>query len=259
MSHSNETVIFLRTHRHTPRLAAGFARFAGLPGHDVFVLYDNDRDDFVPFGLPALCQRAEDFTRVGLPYIKGNAHFGLWKNGDYALYLAASTLERRYRFYWMIEYDVCINFEPLADFFALFAEAAADCIAPYCGPRPPEWIWANNMDWVSPAIYGCFFPILRLSAPALAHCRLARLYYGYKLRELGLRGPSWPHCEAFVPTVLAKAGFALRDINDFGPMLCDTAWFHARAADALFCDSPRLAQPDRRLYHPVYPEPTPVG
>lgn len=256
MAPPNETVLFLRAHRHTPALAAAFARYADLPGHDVFVVYDNDRGDYASFGLPALCQRAEDFPRAGLPYVKGNTHFGIWKNGDYALYLAAAALPRRYRYYWLIEYDVYVNFDPLADFFALFAGSDADCLAPYCGPKPPEWLWANNLDWIAPEVYGCFFPVLRLSAPALAHCRLARQYYGYKLRELGLRGPSWPHCEAFVPTVLAQAGFRLRDLNDFGLPLCDTAWFHARTADARDLTDPLFRQPDRKLYHPVYPEPT---
>lgn len=255
MAYSSDTVILLRAHRHTPRLAESFARYANLPGHDAYVVYDNDRDDFAPFPLPALCLRSEEFTRSGLPYVKGNTHFGIWKNGDYALYVAAERLARRYRYYWLIEYDVWINFEPLAAFFDLFAHEDVDLIAPYCGPRPPEWVWANNMEWLASEVYGCFFPVLRVSVPALAHCRLARLYHGYRLRELGLRGPSWPHCEAFVPTVLAKAGFRLRDINAFGLQLCDTAWFHARTDAALSLESPVLRQPDQRLYHPVYPEP----
>jgi hypothetical protein len=253
MPDAHDHVILLRAHRLTPSLTVALSRYAAIDGHDVVVLYDNDRGDFAPFGLSALLMTSEDFRQTDLPYTKGNQHFGLWKNGDYALYHAAAHLPKPYKFYWLIEYDVYINYADLNAFFSIFHHRTEDFIAPYFGPKPAAWMWSSQMRWLSEHVYGCFFPLLRISAPALHHCHMARLYYGCKLKELGLRGSSWPHCEAFVPTQLAKSGFSARDINEYGHVFCDTSWFHARTAEALRLDSLIFTKPDQRLYHPVYP------
>lgn len=254
MAAPNEHVLLIRAHRLSGALIQAMARYATVAGHDAFLLYDNDRHDFSPCGLNALLATSDDLLRSGLLYKPGNRHLGLWKNGDYAFYQALWHLPRPYRYYWLIEYDVHINFADLNDFFGLFLNRDEDCLAPYCGEKPASWMWFQSMRWLSETVYGCFFPVLRLSRTALHHCRLGRLYAGYKFRELGLRGDSWPHCEAFVPTLLAQAGFRLGDLNAVaGRTLCDPAWFHARREEAWPLSDPRLAQPDDRLYHPVYP------
>jgi hypothetical protein len=252
MPENHDQVILIRAHRLDPGLVAAMLRYAGVAGHDLFVLYDNDRRDFEPFGLDPLLMTAADLKMSDLLYTPGSPHFGIWKNGDYALYHAASHLKRTYKYYWMIEYDVFLNFDDLNEFFDVFRACDDDFIAPYCGPKPPEWLWSGNMSWITDTVYGCFFPVVRLSAPALHHCRLARLYYGYKFRELGLRGASWPHCEAFVPTQLVQAGFAVSDINNHGRIFCDIEWFHARTEAAYSLADPIFRQPDQKLYHPVY-------
>jgi hypothetical protein len=253
MSQNNDCVVLIRAHRLSDQLMAALKRYDSIGVHDVYILYDNDRQDFVPFGIPAILMTSDALSETELLYAPGNMHFGLWKNGDYALYYAMLKLPKVYKYYWMIEYDVHINYRNLNDFFQHFASSETDFIAPYLSRRNASWMWAPHADWLFPAIYGCLFPIVRISAKALHHCYTARLYHGYKLKAHGLRGRNWPHCEAFVPSQLAQSCFSIRDLNEPEQRFCDLTWFHVEPNRAYHLDNEIFTHPDNRLYHPVYP------
>lgn len=190
--------------------------------------------------------------RRGLARFPGSG----WRCGDYCYYAALDALPDLGHV-WLIESDVRLSFADPAAFFDGLPEA--DFLAPQFWPRESNWFWT----WSARAalgegpVWGCLFPITRMSAAAIAHCvvdRAASQARAAAAATKKLRDDvpfPVPNDEAFVATTIARAGFDGRNLNRLRPA--------AFAADSFSWDAPLLpaevalpAFADRVL-HPVLP------
>ena len=91
----------------------------------------------------------------------------MWRCGDYILYHALA-LGRGYARYWLIEYDMALNFADPLDFFRFFdARAGEDYLAACLKVADKPWHWRARAARRFPVVYSSLFPLVRLAAGAL--------------------------------------------------------------------------------------------
>lgn len=133
-----------------------------------------------------------------------------WLCGDYFYYF----LYRHVRAdgYWLVEPDVRFTFDRVDEFFKLFEQDGADLLLTNFGPRRPHWHWYNLGLRISDSVYGCAFPISRLSGQAIELLLKERQAISLKLAEQNGTWQNYPNDEAFVATTAMKIGLNCADL-----------------------------------------------
>lgn len=142
-----------------------------------------------------------------------------WLCGDYFLYIAQQACPD-YDFYWLCEPDVYFSFKTAHDFFKEFEnKQAADLFAPFFGKRLEHWLWSKMVEVISKDVYGCLFPIVRVSRKAVCHLLAERVLLTNLFLEQNLSHSEWPNDESYVCTTLQRDKFLCRNINDIQKFL----------------------------------------
>lgn len=181
-----------------------------------------------------------------------------WRCGDYCYYAAADALPDMDRA-WLIEVDVWPSFEDVGSFFAPLEADPSDFLAPQYSARTGTWFWfytARRVLGDKVGVYGCLFPITRLTRTAILHL-LHQRAASFALMARVTVPDSWrdvapypvPNDEAFVATVLTRDGYLCRDLRTLAP--------RAFRADGFSWDAPlhmseaSLPALRERMLHPV--------
>lgn len=240
-------LLILRTHRGGADVASLLAHYRETAGMDVVVAADESAG---PVALPAADKVAVDAQRLQALGLHPAPRWG-HRCGDYMLY-AVRVARPDYDRYWIVEPDVRLNSARAADFFAPFAADETDLLATLYGPRGPDWGNHRQIGAVRAEVYGCLFPLLRLSGRAIDHLHAERRALHAKWRALP-KPLQWPNDESFVCTECHYAGFTARDLNDVGP----ERYSAGRGWSWLVPLHPRATcfdAPDDRAYHSVQPD-----
>ena len=169
-----------------------------------------------------------------------------WRCGDYAYYVTRAA-RPDYDFYWLTEPDVLINTGDLAATFAALNAGTADLLAPRLYERDARWEWSRTMRGRYETVYGCIFPITRLSGRAIDHLHAARR--AALVEESRAAFSSWPNDEVFVATEAMNNSFACKDILEQLP----GSYTRDSLRTGLPHDRARLETgvPNGLIYHPV--------
>lgn len=236
------TLLIVRTHRADSETLAAFDRYSELRSAEVVVCCDERNAAVELGGRPKLRFDNNTLVRLGLfPHPSCG-----WRCGDYFYYVAREN-KPNYDFYWLVESDVFINTGELTDVFDKLNASTADFLAPHLGPRDRRWGWHRTVRQSYPEIYGCVFPITRLSARAIDHLHAARRSAVIPQTPAAMN--SWPNDEAFVATELHNHDFECRELghNVVDTYTRDTLRTGTPWDRAVLSNRP----PDGRIYHPV--------
>ncbi|MDT7952024.1 MAG: hypothetical protein RQ966_11025 [Acetobacteraceae bacterium] len=237
---SSPEIILLRLNRFAPEIRDFGSRLQRESGRQLICFVDETQAsvDVAPFPKVSLTVEALRRLRLHVPPDVG------WRCGDYGFYLARTRFPSTTHF-WMIEYDVRISGHHLADFFDHFAtHPNVDLIAADLR-QTDGWFWRDSVRSRNVPAYRCFFPLTRLSAPAIDRLLLQR----QSMSRNPVRRLFWANDEALVATTLANDGSLCRDLNGFGRQFYTEATFSyiaLRDGDALNLDTDEIT-----LYHPV--------
>ena len=124
----------------------------------------NDREPGTQVGFRRCLLTYESVTALGL-YVE-NETFA-WKCGDYLLYLVAERLDD-FDFLWIVEDDVFVAKSDRAAFFQeLDGLDQSDLLGTYVEAAPAGWFWIPMVSTLYQDIRRCFFPLVRVSRPAI--------------------------------------------------------------------------------------------
>jgi len=236
------TIVLLRAHKADAQTLKAYDRYAALSDTNVLIVCDERRGPVDMGGRHKIGYDVRKLRDLGLlPHPKCG-----WRCGDYAYYVAREAFPD-YDFYWLTEPDVWVNTAELADVMAEFAASTADFLASRLRPAHAGWDWHRTMANRYAQVYGCIFPITRLSARAIDHAHAARRAARQRPSEQVFA--SWPNDEVFVATELMNHNFACADLNDVRP---GTYTEHSLRTGLPHDREDLLsAPPDGLIYHPV--------
>lgn len=192
-------------------------------GNQIFFVVDEtsghvevpDNYNKVSFNVSDLHRLAlfSDFNRVG------------WLCGDYFYYILREHVKAGY--YWLVEPDVKFTYPELGSFFGAFDNQEHDFLAPLFGRKNPKWGWYGHARLISENVYGCIYPITRMSARAVDLLLKERQSLSKQFYEEGLTWRGYPNDESFSATILVKNGFMCDDMRAIQPdafSQCTTAF-----------------------------------
>jgi FkbM family methyltransferase len=233
--------IILRTHYWDEHVEAIASNLSLVENFDFAIVSDNFSRDVKISGEFINIRLTQEFiNEQKLP----RADKLGWVCGDYSFY-AAHIYWGNYEYIWIVEPDVHFDFKDISDFFNYYKSSSDDLIAPFFGRRGEEWYWYGAAESaLGEPVYGCFFPLVRLSKGAIEFLLEKR-----RLIKAPAKEPLFPNDESFVSTALSQAGFRCRDINDFGGEFLDYSIFN-NYLPYQFGES-RLNQCNNKVYHPV--------
>ncbi len=235
-----DTLVLLRTHRFDAQAAALAERLCTETDFRVAVVADESRGVVDCGPLPKLSMTEASCRALGLHW---QADIG-WRCGDYGFYLARAALPAATRV-WLIEHDVLLRFDKLADFFGPFDDEPADALLCQFRPAHADWYWYHGMRMRRSEVFRCLFPIVRLTDGAIDRLFAARQEAS---RSVALKF-EWPNDEAFVATEAMAAGLACKDLNDCGRVVYDDlSMSYHRPIDG---DALTRLPMDGKIYHPV--------
>ncbi len=233
-------LILIRTHFVDDRIAEMARRLAAGGAYDVLLAIDETAGPVETRGLPKLSMTLDSCVRLGLAVAFDKP---LWRCGDYAFYHALA-LGRAYRRYWLIEYDVAVNFADPLDFFRLFDERASeDYLAACLKVADKGWHWRERAARRFPVVYSALFPVVRLSAGAVERLLERRRFEAKNLRDADAH---WPNDESFVASAANDIGLTAADFNAYGEFYSEATF-----APHLLRHLSELPEPDNMLYHAV--------
>jgi hypothetical protein len=215
-------VVLLRTHSFEAVTRSFFSRLSAETGHRAVLLAD-DSARMVYGDCEKIGFTRQVYESMGLLCPDD---FG-WRCGDYGLYLARRSFPKASHF-WLVEYDVRLAVPHLRRFFETFEGAPDfDLIAPSLSRRYADWPWYSSLANRHDAVYGCLFPLLRVSARAVDYLaeRRIRMSATWKRESATKASATWPNDEAFVATELVAGHFRCRDLNGFGREVYNDATF----------------------------------
>ncbi len=246
---SPRIAVIFRTHFWDDFAARQFERLLKVAaGTDVFVLVDETNGPVAGIFHPDVVRVTETgLLAMGLARAgEGNL---LWFNGDYPLY-RFQELHPDYDYYVQLEYDVLIH-QPIAPLVAKLQAKHVDFVGLTKGDTGAHWFWRATMagypadDVRNQLICLCVF-----SGAALRHLWQARVAQSTAWQNGELA--TWPFCEGFIPTELARGGFVSRELSTYGTTDAYDHW-----PPFLEADAPGLAGKD--FVHPVLDEPRYIG
>lgn len=129
-----------------------------------------------------------------------------WLCGDYFLYMAYESYPD-YDYYWLCEPDVYFSFSSVNLFFKEFEKNKADLLAVYLSKRNESWPWTKRARIISENVYGCYFPIIRISRTAIIRLQYERINLSNLYKNNILSNGKWLNDESFVCTVLMRDNF----------------------------------------------------
>jgi hypothetical protein len=189
------------------------------------------------------------FADLGLATVDEVGRGEVWWNGDYPLYVAYLKYPA-YRFYWMIEYDVLINYSDYNEFFAKFESIELDLIGSPLYIGAEGWAWYAAAARMFAEVWGMFFPMMRLSNRAVSYALCRRLIRSHQYREAAPAERIWPHCEAWLASELCGNGaFTWADMNSLGTTYYQ--WLHEYGSRPHLLEDLAARPEDGRIYHPV--------
>lgn len=203
----------IRAHKLTERelsLAQQYKAFFGEKNVHV-VLDQTSITDSLQAELDATQLQLEVFSgqtlaSMGLNYC--HPRIG-WLCGDYSYYIMKASCSWDYL--WLVEPDLSITFDPLANFFNLFTVNPADFIAFRLGLAPRAWYWHEKIQDAYPDFspFLCQFPITRISWEAAGVLYEERV----KLSQRLLPQQAFPNDESFVATLCSGLGMKCHPIE----------------------------------------------
>jgi len=181
-----------------------------FPQNDIFIVVDETRG---VVDVPPIYNKI-GFSRDSLNQL---SLFGQdpkigWLCGDYFYYFLHEHI--RADAYWLIEPDVRFTFKNVDEFFRLFELERADVLLTKFGRRQPQWPWYRTALQISDAVYGCAFPLSRLSGRAIELLLRERQKLSANLLEHDSAGKNYPNDEAFVATASMKMGLSCVSLSD---------------------------------------------
>ena len=237
-------LILIRTHFVDDRIAEMARALAAGGAYDVMLAVDETAGPIDTRGLPKLSMTLDSCVRLGLAV--GFAK-PLWRCGDYAFYHALA-LGRAYRRYWLVEYDVVVNFADPLDFFRFFDDRAGeDYLAACLKVADKDWHWRERAARRFPVVYSALFPVVRLSAAAAERLRERRRFEAERLRDADLDvDANWPNDESFVASAAHDLGLSAADFNAYGEFYSEATF-----APHLLRHRSQLPAPDNKIHHAV--------
>ena len=207
------TAVLFRTHFWDAFAQRQFDRLLAVAeGTDVFVLVDETSG---PVAVPHdRVVRVSESSLLAMGLARAGEGNLLWFNGDYPLY-AFLQQQPGYDYYLQLEYDVVIN-QPLTGLVAKAAALGADYVGLTKGEPVQDWFWRDSCAgaYALADLRHQLICLSLFSAAALRHLWDRRLAHAHARAAGTLAG--WPFCEGFIPTELALAGFACRELSEFG-------------------------------------------
>lgn len=166
-----------------------------------------------------------------------------WRCGDFFLY-AVHAAYPDFDSYWMIEPDVAFHKTDPGDFFNRCAEDKSDLLAFSIGTREKPWKHLDAAKKVYDEVYGCVFPLIRVSKPALNYLKSERARYG---REWDQKS-DYSNDEGFVASAIAAdPSLSMKRMQNLVPDLFSQKAFNTRNA---YTFASLQARP-KGIYHPV--------
>ena len=251
----NKTLLILSTHFVDENVISEYKKMRDTPNVDAILAIDNNAykcnfknriEDKNFYGVNVKCFFFDSklHDEMNLPYFaeNGKKDFAsvVWYNGDCRFYYVRKFFPD-YEYYWQIEYDVFCNSPTYEGFLKKFEGNDCDLLIEKfsLGQKAGESRWEFNLDWIykNYAIYGGFFPVVRLSARAVDFLYKRRLEHAKIYNYKG----DWVFCELFVPTELMNNGFSCANLNE--PNI--------HFENIYLNDNRIFLTPDNKLYHPV--------
>jgi len=214
-----------------------------FPANDIFMVVDETRKaidippEFNKIGFDNSSLRElgllADFPKVG------------WLCGDYFYYFLHKAISADA--YWMVEPDVRFTFRNVGGFFRLFEQEDAELLLTNFGPRQARWPWYKTALQVHDSVYGCAFPLSRLSGHAIEVLFKERQKISSRLVEQNDNWMSYPNDEAFVATAAMKFGLGCADIMSKNK----NAFTHFSVYYPYLWPAARKVIPEDKVVHPA--------
>lgn len=132
-----------------------------------------------------------------------------WLCGDYFYYSLKHSVIADY--YWLIETDVLFG-KDCKDFFYDCCMDESDFLAVNQNKKDDSWYWYESAKIISDDIYGCAFPVTRMSNQAIDACFNERKAMANHFKDH--RGLRYPNDESLVATCVSKKLLSSNDIKN---------------------------------------------
>lgn len=142
-----------------------------------------------------------------------------WRCGDY-FQIAAANAFPEFEYFWMVEPDVFFNVQDINSFFKPLEERNDDFLACGYGPRRANWIFYRSVSFHFERVFGCLFPLTRISARAVEKVHEDRQNYSHVWSNLPKpERPVFANDESLVCSSIESAGFLATSIETILPDL----------------------------------------
>ena len=147
-------------------------------------------------------------------YARAGAGELLWYNVDYALYFFMQQ-KPDYDYYLLFEYDVVVNM-PLDALIEAIAASGTDLVGLTEAQPISEWRYLSSCEGIYPRaeVRKMLFPLGVFSKRMVKQLSERRLSLSRQLAAGEIA--QWPHCEAFMTTEAARAGFRIEEFAAYG-------------------------------------------
>ncbi len=235
-------VIAIRTHYMTADLLDLARELAADDLYEVIFAVDERNATLDTAEFAKLSLTVKVITEFGL-YVQD--HMFMWGFGDYIFYLLRE-MRPEAPYLWLVENDVLINYgDRRTPFRTLDAMSQHDLLGTFVEKASPGWFWSQSVEGLFGDVYSCFFPMIRLSAPAADYLLQVRREQSPLYDRIErFQGRPLPNDEALVPSALVHGGFRIGDINQAGRL-------YTRETFGFYTLFNRYVpqQPDDLLYH----------
>ncbi len=168
-----------------------------------------------------------------------------WRCGDYFYYVLREEIKADY--YWLIEPDVKLTFSNPKDFFCAFENDNSDLIAPDFGPRGPAWMWSKCISDYVTEVYGCAFPLTRLSGVAIDKLYQSRVQQSSQFLNSGKVSSDWSNDESFVSSTCKELGLSCLNMKKILP----NAFLNFSTRNPYLWDTAQYLIPKDQIVHPA--------
>ena len=267
-----KNLVFMRTHYFNKAVFSEFTKLSSslddsfdsilfIDNHTDFIKLNDDQNN-IPLKINGIITKALIYNKsvhdkLNLPYYAEdyqNNDLGkvMWYCSDYPLYIVRKYFPD-YDYYWSFENDVFCNGNSYKPFFENYKNDDSDLIiSHYRSTKNENWVWNLYSTWCGYKdndIYGCLFPVVRISAKAADFLYQKRLEHAEIFKNLinntshhKMLHNRWIFCEAFTATELTHNGFKCKNLDE--PFLRYQPIYNLNI-ERIF------EKPDFRLYHPV--------
>jgi len=207
--------VLFRTHIWDEYVERQYQRLRATVGRgDLYILVDETSR---PVSIPHPNVVSHTQSSVLALGLSGAGHGNmLWFNGDYPLYFFFQQHDN-YDFYIMTEYDVAVQ-RPLDDIVDRMACDGTDLVGVPNTEAVADWPLTHTCQdaYIHEEIKKCLICIAMFSNRAVRRLYERRVEMSH-LQQAGVMR-HWPYCEAFIPTEVARAGFKMAGLAEFGPI-----------------------------------------